>query len=1281
MKVRFFERLSMFALLICMSLLCAVGARAQETGDIVGTVTDSTGAVVPNATVTLTNTATNVSQTAQSGGDGNYLFTFLQVGNYVVKVQAAGFKTATHPEFALSSGDRARADIKLEVGEQTTTVEVQATVAPALQTDSSNVGQLTSSQTVEALPLNGRNLIQLVYLAPGVTAGSPGSIVQGNRPDDRRLVSSFSVNGQTDTMNNNMIDGMDNNERIIGTIGVRPSIDAVQEVNVQTNKYDASVGRTGGGVVDVITKAGTNNLHGSAYEFFRNRVLNTNPNWAFTGTSAPNPQFQQNQFGGSIGGPIVKNKTFFFFDYEGLNFNTGLAASQLSVPTYCEKGLITCPDGLKQFGDFSDIQTVSPITGGTVLGGPGPSGVGLLPLCAGNVQTQANAGTCLSAVGKAYFNMYPLPTCGPGTSATCSTGPASGINAGTVNNYTASPVKRFKSDTYDARVDQHFNDKNTLFGRYTHNGETTNNPNGFPNVNIDPATGNLSSSGLLITPVVTQYAGPNNEVQNNLAFSYVHVYNPNLLLNLKAGVFRSAIISLPANNKTDITNKLGIPCTATACVNAESLTPGIVGSGLSTVTLAAINGSNTYSGIGDTSFIPLLEFDTSFQYMGTLTWNRGAHSVRVGLSLIRRRATIGQSNNPQGTFTFNGSYTGVALGDLLEGLDATLSRNNALDQPGFRTWEPGIYLQDDWRARPWLTLNLGIRYDIFTPYTEVHGRMSNYNPYTGLVQSPAIPGIQQSGPTAGVPTPLRDFAPRFGFAATLKHNMVLRGGFGLTYFPVNYESPYYMKNAPFGYSASCTIQNNSNTNTPCNTAQFDGAAGQFSNGLNSKYGANNSTGTFNKPGGALFGLGLPTPVLNIALATNTANYKTNGVIGSVPVNLQENYLEQWNLVLQKQFGANVVNLGYVGQRGVHVAPLNSATNQNLPANPTENTPTTLPMVVGGNSYAFGPLAGYPYFNATSTGASEEANIGTSQYHALQASLVRRFSHGLTVNFNYVWSHMTDNVDGNRSCVLSIFATPQPCWYDQAKGAGPVVATVNPGPPVTTTYSPFFNTTSPTSACATAGAAVCKQVFGWQQGDWGNGTQDVADRFSWGMNYQVPFGSSLTGIEGGLLKGWGVNLCGSWQTGIPFSVTTSTNSTGLSGSGYADQTCSGRLGNPTRLHWFDYNCFVQPTMGLLGSQHPNQLFGPPQRSLSASLSKEFPIKEQLKLQFRAEVFNVFNTSNYGQPASALSYLTPAGGVPNSGAVSFAGSASTTAQITSMNANWNPRQIQLALKLVF
>jgi hypothetical protein len=367
-----------------------------------------------------------------------------------------------------------------------------------------------------------------------------------------------------------------------------------------------------------------------------------------------------------------------------------------------------------------------------------------------------------------------------------------------------------------------------------------------------------------------------------------------------------------------------------------------------------------------------------------------------------------------------------------------------------------------------------------------------------------------------------------------------------------------------------------------------------------------------------------------------------------------------------------------------VAPLNSATNQNLPANPTENTATTLPMVVGGNSYAFGALNGYPYFSTTSTGASEEANIGTSFYNALQTSLVRRFSHGLTVNFNYVYSHMTDNVDGSRACVLSIFATPEPCFYDAAGGAGPVIAPVAPS----TTATPFFNNlpgTLPT-VCAAQGASICKPVSGWQKGDWGNGAQDVRDRFSWGVNYAIPFGNSMTGVEGILLKGWSTNASGSWQTGLPFSVTPSTNLSGISGAGYLDQTCNAHRSNASLLQWFNYNCFVQPTAGTLGRQDPNQFFGPSQKSLSLSFSKEIPIKENLRLQFRTEIFNAFNTVNFNTPSgTALAFTLPCangigtvcGPVNNGGP----GSTHTPAEITAVNANFTPRQIQFALKLLF
>ena len=249
-------------------------------------------------------------------------------------------------------------------------------------------------------------------------------------------------------------------------------------------------------------------------------------------------------------------------------------------------------------------------------------------------------------------------------------------------------------------------------------------------------------------------------------------------------------------------NELGFPCNATACIGSSNSALGRPNPNfiIMNATVSGINGAGGYSTIQDLSAIPLEEWDTSFQYFGGLTWNKNAHSIRFGASLIRRRAAIDQAATPSMSFT--GAYTGVAPGDLLEGLDVSLSHPVALVKDQFRMWEPSVYVQDDWRAKRWLTLNLGARYDIFTPFTEANGQISNYNPYLGLLVSPSLPGPQHAGATDGVPTRYNALAPRVGFAATLPHNAVLRGGFGMTFFPGNYESFFYQKNAPFSFSAS-----------------------------------------------------------------------------------------------------------------------------------------------------------------------------------------------------------------------------------------------------------------------------------------------------------------------------------------------------------------------------------------------------------------------------------------------------------------------------------------------
>ena len=631
---------------------------------------------------------------------------------------------------------------------------------------------------------------------------------------------------------------MDNNERVIGGNIARPSVDAIQEVNVVTNLYDASIGKTGGAIVDVITKSGANDFHGSAYEFFRNKVLNTNPGYAFPSNSKggltlvpPNPPYQQNQFGGSVGGPIRKNKTFFFADYEGFRQAYGLSGLAASiVPTLCERGstlaglqgytgpAITCPDGSSPTlpGNFSDNPTISQPGGSASACTSTSYGTAACPFV-------TVPGAKINPLGLAFFSMYPVPNCAPLTS--------------TCNSYTTpSAIRRQRQTTIDGRVDEHFNDSNVFYARYDINDSVTQIPPSFPNVTLNPATGFPeaagASGGVTLNPGSPGFGGVNGFPGFNytrgqqFALSFVHVFSPTLVLNLKAGYTRLSIRSLPINNNTNVSNKLGFACSSTP--NALSSAGNCInGAGLPFATgLAVVTPTAPYQVLGDSPFVPLLEFDNNFQYAGQFVWTKGSHSIKLGVSLIRRRSAIGQSPSPNGAFGFNGNYTGEPLGDLLEGLvqggvseggQPAALRSYTLWEGEYKFWEPTVYVQDDWHAKRWLTLNLGMRYDIFTPFTERGNRITNYNQDTGVLVGPGLPGSQLSGLTAGVKTPYLNIAPRFGFAATLKHNFVLRGGMGLTFFPINYSSNYSLKNAPGNFNANCQIQNETLTNTVCQT--------------------------------------------------------------------------------------------------------------------------------------------------------------------------------------------------------------------------------------------------------------------------------------------------------------------------------------------------------------------------------------------------------------------------------------------------------------------------------
>src|SRR3984893_8925076 len=329
-----------FVLLIFLAFT-SVALGQLTTADILGTVTDSTGAVVPNANVTITNLGTNETRTGKSNSSGDYSFTLLPAGHYSITVKAGGFQASITKDLAVEAGDRARADVHLQLGSESTVIEVTAST-PLLQADSATVSSTVTAKAVQDLPLNGRNFVQLVQLVPGANEGPGNGLSSGGRPDDRRTnAAGISVNGQDDTLNNWVVDGIDDNERIIGSIGVKPNVEGIQEITVQTNSYAPEAGRTAGGVINIVTRSGTNQFHGSAYEFFRNDIFDGRNVFQTTGAK---PELRQNQYGGSIGGPIIKDRTFFFFDYEGLRQVQGITDTG-TVPTMSEWNDINSQNG------------------------------------------------------------------------------------------------------------------------------------------------------------------------------------------------------------------------------------------------------------------------------------------------------------------------------------------------------------------------------------------------------------------------------------------------------------------------------------------------------------------------------------------------------------------------------------------------------------------------------------------------------------------------------------------------------------------------------------------------------------------------------------------------------------------------------------------------------------------------------------------------------------------------------------------------------------------------
>jgi hypothetical protein len=426
----------------CVALLTlapTVSVAQVSTGDILGNITDASGAALPGAKILLTNTQTQERHAVNSDPTGEFVFTLLLSGHYSLQVGAAGFRPYRVDNIDLAAGDRRRVVVNMAVGNVSQTVVVSS-APPALETDSTVMSTVIPQTAVQDLPLNGRNFVLLANMAAGANEGTPGTLSSGSRPDDRRQSSSIVANAQTDAQNNEMVEGVDNNEGTIGSIGVRPSVDAIAEFRVLTNLYPAEVGKTPGAVVNLITRGGTNSLHGAVYEFLRNDAVDGRNFFAKTGTR---PELRQNQFGGSVGGPIKRNKAFFFGDYESLRIVQGTTTVN-TVPTAYE---VAHP------GDFTDVS--------------GP-----------------NVSASMVTPGLNFFKLYPSP------------------NTGT-NSYTYSPNNTYYSTTIDGRVDYQFNENNLLFARYTYNNISVVTPSSLPAVNIT-GVGEVEPGGSVSYPGTAQ---------------------------------------------------------------------------------------------------------------------------------------------------------------------------------------------------------------------------------------------------------------------------------------------------------------------------------------------------------------------------------------------------------------------------------------------------------------------------------------------------------------------------------------------------------------------------------------------------------------------------------------------------------------------------------------------------------------------------------------------------------------------------------------------------------